>query len=57
MRTSTNLTSPKINDHVNLQLPISYEQLQESNMKSHGEQTPWVQTLTTRLSTKWLIIS
>jgi len=38
MRTSTNLTSPEVNDHVSLQLPL-YEQPQGSNLRQQREQT------------------
>ena len=37
-RTSTNPTSPEVNDHVSLQWP-SYEQPKSSNLKSQREQT------------------
>jgi hypothetical protein len=35
-RTSTNLTGPKVNDHVSLQWP-SYEQPQGSNLRPQNE--------------------
>jgi len=47
MRTSTNPTSPEVNDHVNLQWPSSYEQPQDSNLRPQREQTSWSQALTT----------
>ena len=46
VRTSTNPTSPEVNDHVSLQWP-SYEQSQGSNLRSQKKQTSWFQVFIT----------